>query len=109
MRIAMIDLDGTPSAALVEDDAVRPLPGVGILDALAGAIGEAGEPIALGDVRLLAPLEPASVRDFSVFEQHGEGAVDGDRRARRQGAAPPGTRCRPSTSPTRTPPPVPAR
>ena len=75
MRIATIDLDGTPSAALVEDDAVRPLPGVGVLDALAGAIGEAGEPIALGDVRLLSPIEPASVRDFSVFEQHGEGAV----------------------------------
>jgi 2-keto-4-pentenoate hydratase/2-oxohepta-3-ene-1,7-dioic acid hydratase in catechol pathway len=75
MRIAMIDFGGTPSTALVEDDAVRPLPGVGVLDALAGAIGEAGEPIALGDVRLLSPIEPASVRDFSVFEQHGEGAV----------------------------------
>ena len=55
MRIATIDLEGTPTAALVEDDAVRPLPGVAILDALAGAIGEAGEPIALGDVRLLSP------------------------------------------------------
>ena len=77
MRIATIDLGGRRSAALVEDDAVRPLPGVPACStALAeGATGEAGEPIALGDVRLLSPIEPASVRDFSVFEQHGEGAV----------------------------------
>ena len=102
MRIATIDLDGTPSAALVEDDAVRPLPGVGMLDALSGRLAEAGEPIALADVRLLSPIEPASVRDFSVFEQHGEGAAmyfagpDANVRT-------PGTSARRSTSPTRTP------
>jgi 2-keto-4-pentenoate hydratase/2-oxohepta-3-ene-1,7-dioic acid hydratase in catechol pathway len=59
---------------LVEGDGVHPLPGVGVLDALAGATAGAGEPLRLDDLRLLSPIEPASVRDFSVFEQHGEGA-----------------------------------
>ena len=37
-------------------------------------------PVALADVRLLAPLEPPTVRDFVAFEEHVEGvrkAVDG--------------------------------
>ena len=75
MRIARIELEGAPVTALVEGDAVRPLPGVGVTEALTGATGERGEAIPLEDARLLAPIEPASVRDFSVFEQHGEGAV----------------------------------
>ena len=33
----------------------------------------AGEPVA--GARLLSPIDPTSVRDFSVFEQHGEGAT----------------------------------
>lgn len=75
MRIARIDLDGTPTTALVEGDRVRPLPGVGVIEALTGEhAGAAGEPIALDAVRLLSPIEPASIRDYSVFEQHGEGA-----------------------------------
>jgi 2-keto-4-pentenoate hydratase/2-oxohepta-3-ene-1,7-dioic acid hydratase in catechol pathway len=75
MRIARIELDGSPVAAIVEEDAVRPVPGATVLDLLTGAAaGDPGEPIPLGDVRLLSPIEPASVRDFSVFEQHGEGA-----------------------------------
>jgi 2-keto-4-pentenoate hydratase/2-oxohepta-3-ene-1,7-dioic acid hydratase in catechol pathway len=75
MRIARIELDGSPVAAIVEEDAVRPVPGAAVLDLLTGAAaGDPGEPIPLGDVRLLSPIEPASVRDFSVFEQHGEGA-----------------------------------
>src|SRR6185312_14837534 len=60
--------------AIVEEDAVRPVPGAGVLDLLTGAAGNPSEPIPLGDVRLLSPIEPASLRDFSVFEQHGEGA-----------------------------------
>ena len=74
MRIARIELDGSPVAAIVEEDTVRPVPGAGVLDLLTGAAGNPSEPIPLGDVRLLSPIEPASVRDFSVFEQHGEGA-----------------------------------
>ena len=78
MRIARIDLDG-PVTAIADGDTLRPLPGVAVLDLLAASPDErarlaapAGEPVA--DARLLAPLEPASVRDYSVFEQHGEGA-----------------------------------
>ncbi|HEX6461292.1 MAG TPA: fumarylacetoacetate hydrolase family protein [Thermoleophilaceae bacterium] len=76
MRVARIELEGSPVTAIVEADAVRPLPGVGVLELLTGgsAEAEAGSPIPLSDVRLLSPIEPASVRDFSVFEQHGEGA-----------------------------------
>jgi 2-keto-4-pentenoate hydratase/2-oxohepta-3-ene-1,7-dioic acid hydratase in catechol pathway len=77
MRIARIELEGAPVAALVEGDAVRPLPGVDVLDLLSGRAAtppDAGSRPPLGDVRLLSPIEPASVRDFSVFEQHGEGA-----------------------------------
>lgn len=75
MRIARIDLDGTPTTALVEGDELRPLPGIGVLDALAGETGRPGDPVPLAGARLLSPIEPASVRDYSVFEQHGEGAT----------------------------------
>jgi 2-keto-4-pentenoate hydratase/2-oxohepta-3-ene-1,7-dioic acid hydratase in catechol pathway len=76
MRVARIELEGSPVTAVVEADAVRPHPGVGVLELLTGGSAEAdaGSPIPLSDVRLLSPIEPASVRDFSVFEQHGEGA-----------------------------------
>src|SRR5436305_8196998 len=81
MRIARIELEGSPVTAVVEGEAVRTLPGVGVLDLLSAAPDErerraaqAPAQIALSDVRLLSPIEPASVRDFSVFEQHGEGA-----------------------------------
>ena len=36
--------------------------------------------LALSDVRLLAPIEPPSIRDFSVFEAHIEGIVMGEGR-----------------------------
>jgi 2-keto-4-pentenoate hydratase/2-oxohepta-3-ene-1,7-dioic acid hydratase in catechol pathway len=81
MRIARIELEGSPVTAVVDRDTVRPLPGVEVFDLLIGAPDERerraagdGRGLALGDVRLLSPIEPASVRDFSVFEQHGEGA-----------------------------------
>lgn len=81
MRIARIELEGSPVTAVVEADAVRPLPGVEVLDLLTAEPAErdrraanGGPPRPLSDVRLLSPVEPASVRDFSVFEQHGEGA-----------------------------------
>ena len=34
-----------------------------------------GDPLSLDDVTLLAPIEPPTIRDFSVFEQHIEGAI----------------------------------
>src|SRR5437763_7515503 len=81
MRIARIELEGSPVTALADGDSVRPLPGIDVLDLLTASSEErerraadAGAPVPLGDIRLLSPIEPASVRDFSVFEQHGEGA-----------------------------------
>ena len=51
MRIARIDLDG-PVTAIVDGDALRPLPGVAVLDLLAACADErerlaapAGEPV----------------------------------------------------------------
>ncbi len=81
MRIARIELEGSPVTAVVDGDAARPLPGVDVLDLLAATPDErerhaadASPAIPLAEARLLSPIEPASVRDFSVFEQHGEGA-----------------------------------
>ena len=83
MRIGRIELDGIARTAVFAEGAARPLsPGVEVLDVLAAPaaerdrlLGRATTELALEDVRLLAPLLPASFRDFSVFEQHGEGAV----------------------------------
>ncbi|MFJ6855091.1 fumarylacetoacetate hydrolase family protein [Streptomyces sp. NPDC091271] len=82
-RVAVVDEDGT----------LFPLPGVTSLTALlaktgglpgllaaggAALDGPAGPPVS--QVRLLAPLQPTSVRDFVTFEEHVEGvrrSVDG--------------------------------
>jgi 2-keto-4-pentenoate hydratase/2-oxohepta-3-ene-1,7-dioic acid hydratase in catechol pathway len=89
MRIARIDHDGAPRTAIITpDDRVQLLSAeVGVLDLLdasperreAIADGSEGE-LALSDVRLLAPIEPPSIRDFSVFEAHIEGIVMGEGR-----------------------------
>ena len=58
---------------------VRPLPqGVTVLGMLRDGTLQyaeqlAGAPIPLGEVRLLAPLQPPSLRDFITFEEHVEG------------------------------------
>jgi 2-keto-4-pentenoate hydratase/2-oxohepta-3-ene-1,7-dioic acid hydratase in catechol pathway len=83
MRIARIDTNAGPVTVVVVDDAVRPLPGhVGVLELLTAApdararmAGLATDELALDDVDLIAPIAPASFRDFSAFEQHVEGAV----------------------------------
>jgi 2-keto-4-pentenoate hydratase/2-oxohepta-3-ene-1,7-dioic acid hydratase in catechol pathway len=82
VRIARIDSDGAAVTAVVEGEVVRPLPGVSVLELLAAEpeererlAGGAREELALADVRLLAPVSPGSIRDFSVFEQHSEGAM----------------------------------
>src|SRR3954452_4754142 len=81
MKIARIRNGGSVLTAVVESDIVRPLRGVSVLELLLADGGErarlvalAGEELALADVQLLSPIDPPSVRDFSVFEQHGEGA-----------------------------------
>jgi hypothetical protein len=55
---------------------------VGVLDVLCASDDERAEisaqstdEVALAYARLLAPIVPATLRDFSAFEQHVEGAV----------------------------------
>jgi 2-keto-4-pentenoate hydratase/2-oxohepta-3-ene-1,7-dioic acid hydratase in catechol pathway len=83
MRIARILWDGAPRAAVVSADgrsARRLAAELTVTELLAADPGErermtagAADEIDLEDTRLLAPVEPGTVRDFSVFEQHTEG------------------------------------
>lgn len=82
MRIARVEADGVVRAAIVSADgeSVSILPAEAtVLDLLGPdreAIAASGEQeVAIGDVRLLAPLKPPAIRDFSVFEQHSEGML----------------------------------
>jgi 2-keto-4-pentenoate hydratase/2-oxohepta-3-ene-1,7-dioic acid hydratase in catechol pathway len=90
MRIARWT-DGTVvGEGFVVDDRVVPFPdGMTVADVLAGGLDTAHAAFdrakvesgaALAEVRLLAPVVPASVRDFVAFEEHVEGvsaSVDG--------------------------------
>ncbi|NJP92817.1 fumarylacetoacetate hydrolase family protein [Nonomuraea sp. FMUSA5-5] len=72
MRIATFTHQGRTRSGLVEDGMVRPLAeNTGPLDIPGGV--RTGEPIPLAEVRLLPPVQPASVRDFVSFEEHVEG------------------------------------
>ncbi|MFK4835792.1 fumarylacetoacetate hydrolase family protein, partial [Microbacterium sp. ZW T2_14] len=87
MRIARWSHENTVGEGFVIDDRVVAFPdGSTVADILAGGRdaahaafarvnGEAGTP--LDRVRLLAPLAPASVRDFVAFEEHVEGVSAG--------------------------------
>jgi len=83
MRIGRVDHQGGARTAVFEGNSVRILAsGIGVLDVLsvdpierarlAGRV-EAQQP--LGEARLLAPVLPPTMRDFSVFEQHIEGVI----------------------------------
>lgn len=79
MRIATFTHEGRTRSGIVEADAVRPFPdGVGLLDLLRDdRLGEAASlaqaPVPLAEVRLCAPFQPPTVRDFVTFEEHVEG------------------------------------
>ncbi|MEV5069949.1 fumarylacetoacetate hydrolase family protein [Microbacterium sp. LMI12-1-1.1] len=87
MRIARWSHKITVGEGFVVDDRVVAFPdGLTVADILAGGVDaaraafarvhdDAGTP--LSDVRLLAPLVPASVRDFVAFEEHVEGVSAG--------------------------------
>jgi 2-keto-4-pentenoate hydratase/2-oxohepta-3-ene-1,7-dioic acid hydratase in catechol pathway len=84
MRLATFTHRGRTAAGVVRDDAVHPFAD----DLTVRQVVELGDAasaptlaaVPLADVRLLAPLRPASVRDFVAFEEHVEGvrrSVDG--------------------------------
>ncbi|MEW2047604.1 fumarylacetoacetate hydrolase family protein [Streptomyces sp. NPDC005476] len=94
MRFAAYEYRNRRHVAVVsEDGTLRPLPGVSSLTGLLAEGGglpqllDAGSATLdfpagphLSDVRLLAPLQPPTVRDFVTFEEHVEGvrrSVDG--------------------------------
>jgi 2-keto-4-pentenoate hydratase/2-oxohepta-3-ene-1,7-dioic acid hydratase in catechol pathway len=93
MRIARVVVDGAVRAAVVSGDAVRVLAPEVELNALLIADPAERARLAarvtaehpLSEVRLLAPVVPPTIRDFSVFEQH----IEGVRRNADPGAAVP--------------------
>ncbi|MGH1549617.1 fumarylacetoacetate hydrolase family protein [Leifsonia poae] len=90
MKLARWTHGDTVAEGFVVGDQVIPFPdGLTVADLLAGGLAaaaevheraSAGSGMPLADVRLLAPLVPASIRDFVAFEEHVEGvsaSVDG--------------------------------
>ncbi len=87
MRIVTYRHDGIERAGFVEGERVFAFPGgldvravvdLGLDTAL--GLGSEGKAVPLAEVRLLAPIRPASVRDFVTFEEHVEGvrrSIDG--------------------------------
>ncbi len=81
MKVARIEHAGAPVTAVVEEGAARLLPGVTVLELLNAPdaqreqlVRRTTEEIPVADAHLLSPVQPASIRDFSVFERHVEGA-----------------------------------
>jgi 2-keto-4-pentenoate hydratase/2-oxohepta-3-ene-1,7-dioic acid hydratase in catechol pathway len=91
MRFATYEMRGTTAdmsaapAGVVSEDGIHPLPpGTTVLDlvraglpaALEAGAAALGEPaVSLGGIRLLAPLQPPTIRDFVAFEEHVEGVI----------------------------------
>ena len=83
MKLAAYLHDGARRCGLVDGDRLLPFPaGTDLLDvAVSGSPPPTGAAVPLDAVRLLPPVEPASVRDFVSFEEHVEGvrrAVSGE-------------------------------
>ncbi|GGN41980.1 2-keto-4-pentenoate hydratase/2-oxohepta-3-ene-1,7-dioic acid hydratase in catechol pathway [Actinoplanes campanulatus] len=83
MRIATFRHDGQVRTGIVDGDQVLPFHGdptmLEIISAGVDAFGSA-QAVPLEKIRLLAPLKPASLRDFVAFEEHVEGvrrSIDG--------------------------------
>jgi 2-keto-4-pentenoate hydratase/2-oxohepta-3-ene-1,7-dioic acid hydratase in catechol pathway len=85
MKIARIDIDGSARVGIVDADRVQPLTaGTDVVDVLAATpadrvqlVEEArdGAPLLLSETRLLAPVQPRTLRDFLTFEEHLEGSL----------------------------------
>jgi 2-keto-4-pentenoate hydratase/2-oxohepta-3-ene-1,7-dioic acid hydratase in catechol pathway len=95
MKIARVNQKGQARTGIVVDDTIELLHhGTDVLELLEVGPGEraeivsarnAGEPVAVSGADLLAPIEPASLRDFVTFEEHMRGMVKGHE----PGAVPP--------------------
>jgi 2-keto-4-pentenoate hydratase/2-oxohepta-3-ene-1,7-dioic acid hydratase in catechol pathway len=81
VRIARIEIDGATRVGIVDGDTVQPL--TAALDevltaadrpALVARTAE-GAPRPLDAVRLLAPAQPPTLRDYLTFEEHLEGSL----------------------------------
>ena len=91
VKIARWNYDGGTREGFVEDDNCFALPGgrtvQHLLEAglektlsIAAETRRTARPVALRDVKLLAPLLPGTIRDFVAFEEHVEGvrkSIDG--------------------------------
>jgi 2-keto-4-pentenoate hydratase/2-oxohepta-3-ene-1,7-dioic acid hydratase in catechol pathway len=83
VRIGRVDHEGSPRAAVIDGDTVRVLAAdIGTVDLLSAEGGERDRLAARFEARvplveaaLLAPIEPPTIRDFSVFEQHISGVI----------------------------------
>jgi 2-keto-4-pentenoate hydratase/2-oxohepta-3-ene-1,7-dioic acid hydratase in catechol pathway len=83
MRIGRVEHDGGARTAVIVEDTVNVLsPSIEAIDLLAAGeaerrrLGDQVEvELPLGQARLLAPVRPPTMRDFSVFEQHIEGVI----------------------------------
>ncbi len=82
MRIVTYRHEGRERSGVLRDDRVFPfVDDLDVLDVITNGLADVaktGTPLA--EVRLLAPLKPASVRDFVAFEEHVEGvrrSIDG--------------------------------
>jgi 2-keto-4-pentenoate hydratase/2-oxohepta-3-ene-1,7-dioic acid hydratase in catechol pathway len=91
VKIARWNHDGGTQSGFVDDGNCYPLPEgqsvQSLLDAgldetlrFAGDVIGSTSPVPLAEVQLLAPLVPATIRDFVAFEEHVEGvrkSIDG--------------------------------
>jgi 2-keto-4-pentenoate hydratase/2-oxohepta-3-ene-1,7-dioic acid hydratase in catechol pathway len=81
MRLATFRHEGRERTGRIETDRVYPFIGdPTMLEIIDGAETVTAAAVPLSGVRLLAPLKPASFRDFVAFEEHVEGvrrSVDG--------------------------------
>ena len=95
MKVARIAWQGATVHGIVDAEAGTVAPLEASVDLFAALRGEGrpGAPVPLDEVRLLAPLEPPSFRDFITFEEHIEGPS-----LARGGSPTRGTRSRRSTS-----------
>ncbi|MTD52888.1 fumarylacetoacetate hydrolase family protein [Amycolatopsis pithecellobii] len=85
MKIARIGIGDATRVGIVDGDRVQPLAAETDLSELLAAIPaqraelvertKDGEPRPLSEVRLLAPVQPRTLRDFLTFEEHLEGSL----------------------------------